>query len=439
MKKINIAFMTLLLVFGFFTMQSCTKDESPTPVVKHTATIPVATSPVVGSDGTVVFTGTTVDLKWAYENNGQPVVWDVYFGTTKDPALLQKGVSGSSKTVTVADGNTYYWKVICTDDAGIKTTSDIFKFTAVNGTNPKMTVNLGTTTNVKTAIGVDLTADQVVDLRFLILNKITGETVATINEAKKANEVYRGFTSLPDGEYLLAVNIASTMNFGSINAPLLLSLSLKFDQLGIIDSTLYFPNVMTNVNSCAYYRTNLATVVKVGSEYTVTSTVSYWVDPIADPTELVGTWDGYDADPSWPSEVVSSIISEKLKFTGIGRGWMQDATNGWGEIITKEYPISMNYNYCAGTLTIPNQKIQETTYKGEAQLPYYISGTGTFDMSGDYPAMLIKYDFNQPGGGGTIARYFGVPYFTLEISLAPPKKGMNNYGKTPGFPILPKR
>jgi len=437
MKKIIIASTTLFLAFGLLTMQSCKKDESPTPIVKYTAAIPVATSPVVNTDGTVFFTGTTVDLKWAAENKGKAAVWDVYFGTSKDPALKQKGVAGTTLTVNVEDGFTYYWKVECTDDAGIKTTSQIFKFTAVNGSNPKLTVNLGVTTNVKTAIGVDLTADEVIDLRFLIVNKETNAIVKTVN-AGKANEVYREFASLPDGNYLLGVDIASTLNFGSINKPVDLSLSLKFAQLGVIDTTLAFPNVMNNVNSCSIYRTYLATVVKVGSLYTVASTVSYWSDAVTNPTALVGTWSGYDADAAWPSEVTSSIVSGALKFTGIGRGWMQDPTNGWGEVITKQYPISMNLNYCAGTVTIPKQKIMETTYKGDAQPAYSISGSGTFDMSGDYPSMIIKYDFIQ--GTTTIAKYFGLPYFTMEISLAPGKKSPIGSGNiVPAFPILPKR
>lgn len=432
MKKIIIALMTLLLVFGLFTMQSCKKDESPTPVVKYTATIPVAVAPVVSSAGTVLVTNSSVDLKWSAENKGTAAVWDLYYGTSKDPALLAKGLTTMSKTVEAKDGITYYWYVVCVDNAGIKTTSPVFKFTAVDGSNPKLTVNLGCTTNVKTAVGVDLTADQVVDLRFLIINNITGEITTTVNSGK-ANEVYRGFAGLPDGEYLLAVNIASTLNFGSINAPVSLSLSLKFDQLGIIDSTLYFPSVMTNVNSCAVYRTNLATVTKVGSEYHILSTVSYWVDPIADPTALVGTWSGYDADQGYPSEVVSAITT-KLVFTGIGRGWMQDA---WGEVITKEYPITMAFNYCAGTLTIAKQKIMETTWNGAPQTFYSIQGSGTFDMSGDFPSMLIHYDFIQGSTG--IAQYFGLPYFTLEISLDPGKKSPISSSNGSSFPIHPKR
>ena len=64
--------------------------------------------------------------------------------------------------------------------------------------------------------------------------------------------------------------------------------------------------------------------------YTVAEELDYWQDASTDPSLLVGTWQGWDADAGYPSEVVSSITSDVLKFKGIGRGWMQDA---WEEVI----------------------------------------------------------------------------------------------------------
>lgn len=126
MKKISITFVTLLLVCGLFTINSCKKDKT-TFTTYNTAALPVALSPVVGADGTVSFTGTTVDLKWSAENKGPAASWDVYFGTSKSPGLFQSGVTQPSVTVTVADGNTYFWKIITTDANGIVTTSDTYK------------------------------------------------------------------------------------------------------------------------------------------------------------------------------------------------------------------------------------------------------------------------------------------------------------------------
>lgn len=437
MKRKHIIVVILLVFSGMFTMQGCKKDESPTPVVYKAFTVPTGTtSPAPSAAGTVKFTGTTVDLIWASEGSGAANNWTVYFGTGKAPALFQSGVTAQKLTVPVVDGQTYYWKVETVDAKGVKTSSAVNKFTAVDGSNPKMKMSLTTTTDILSSIGLDLEADDVVDLRLLIQKK-SDLSIVDVIDVGYANEDFAGFADLEDGEYVFGVDILSTINAGDVNAPVSLSLALKFSQLGIIDSTLYFPDVMNNVNSCDLYRTQLATVTKVGSSYSVVSSVSNWASPDADPNSPVfaGTWGGFDADLGYPSEVVSEIVAGKLKFTGIGRGWMQDA---WGEVITKEYPITMNFNFCAGTLIIPKQKIMETTWKGDAQPAYSIQGTGVFDLSGAYPSMLIHYDFVQ--GTATIAQYLGVPYFTLEISLDPGKKRPINTGaKGSSFPIHPKR
>lgn len=431
MKRKHIIIVALLVFSGMLTMQGCKKEDQPTPVVYKAFTVPTGTtSPAPNASGTVKFSGSTVDLVWSSEGSGNADNWTVYFGTGKAPALFQTGVTAQKLAVPVVDGQTYYWKVETVDSRGIKTSSAVYKFTAVNGSNAKMKVNLATTTDVASAIGLDLEADDVVDLRFYVLKKSDLSIVETI-DVGYAHEEFSGFADLADGEYILAVDILSTIDAGDVNAPVSLSLSLKFAQLGIIDSTLYFPNVMNNVNSCDLYRTHLATVTKVGSVYSVVSSVDYWISPDADPNSpaLVGIWSGFDADLGYPSEVVSEIITGKLKFTGIGRGWMQD---WWGEVITKEYPISMNFNFCAGTLIIPRQKIMETTWKGDAQPAYSIQGNGIFDLSGDYPTMTINYDFIQ--SGASIASVWGSP-FTLEISLAPGKKSpISSVSRKSAFP-----
>lgn len=436
MKKLNIAFVTLLISFALFTMQSCKKDDT-TFTTKYTAAQPVATSPVVRADGTVFFTGTTVDLKWSADNKGSgSVTWDLYFGASKSPALLQSGLTAPSKTVTVEDGITYYWKVVTTDAEGIKTTSETFKFTAVNGSNPKLVVGLTCATDILTSIGVDLIADDVIDLRMVILKKSDMSVVATVNAAK-ANEIYRNFQTLADGDYVIAVNIASTLYAGDLNSPITLDLTLKFTQLGMIDTTLEFPSVMTNEFICSLYQTNLATVKKVGSAYTIERALSYLVDN-SDDASLVGTWGGWDADPSFPSQVVSAITGGKLLFDGIGSQWMLDL---WGETILTHTPIEFTFNYCEGTFTIPNQQIMTTLWNGDEQPPYFIEGSGTYDLSGTFPVITIKYDFIQPDGGGAIAKYFDMPYFEAGLTLDPAGKGVISKSgvKGKGLVIKPSR
>lgn len=421
MKKISITFVTLLLLCSLFTMKSCKKDNT-TFTTEYTAAQPIALSPAVGADGTVFFTGTTVDLKWSADNKGPAASWDVYFGTSKSPALFQSGVSQPSVTVTVSDGITYYWKVISTDANGIVTTSETYKFTAVNGTNPKLTVNLNVTTDVLSAIGVILEPDKVVDLRFLILKKSDMSIVGTVDDGF-ANEVYRGFQTLPDGEYVLGVDIFSTINAGTINAPVNLSLQLKFVQLGVIDTLLDYPNVMTNANPCNLYRTYLSTVKKIGSAYTITRTVSFLKPEIL-------TWKGDDA--TFPSQVTTTASCTSKTMTGLGFGWMLD---WWGEVIISGGTLT--YTSTATTITIPLQAYCKTTYLGAAQPAYSIQGTGTIDNSGAYPVWTIHYDFKQ--GNTFIAQYlldnaaWPTNYFEAIITTNP-AKGVANYVLRPDKP-----
>ncbi len=407
MKLRNIYFVTLLIAFGLFTFQSCTKSELPVNV-KYTAAQPTSILPVVRADGTVFFTGNTIDLKWAAETKGGQSVWDLYYGASKSPALLEKGLSATTKSVTVEDGVTYYWKVVTTDAQGITTTSDTYHFTAINGSNPKMTVNLKCETDVLSAIGVDLAADDVVDLRLLILKKSDLSVVDIIDDGSSA-EVYRGFLGLPDGDYVLGVDIYSTIYAGDLNSPITLSLSLQFAQTGMIDNKLEYTNIMTNENPCSKYRTYLATVKKVGSQYTVDREVSYM-----EPSTI--TYQGTDAT-DWPSEVTSIEDCTKKTMTGLGFGWMHD---WWGETIVSGGTLT--YTVSGNTLTIPLQKYCKTTYGGKVQPEYSISGTGTLDNTGAYPVWTIHYDFIQSGQSiATVSMDYGwpTPYFEAILTTNP--------------------
>lgn len=414
MKNKYLILILLLGLSGIFTMQSCTKQKEPTPVVYKTSTGPVAKSPVVRSDGTVFFTGTTVTLSWTSQNTAtNSKGWNLYFGTTENPPLYKTGLTQMTLAVPVSDGQTYYWKVDITDDNGVKTTSQVFSFTAVNGSNPDMTINLNVTTDVLSKVGIDLTADQVVDLRFLILNK-SDMSIATIVDDGYANEEFDGMGSLPDGQYVLGVDIYSTKNFGDLNVPIDLSLSLVFNQLGITNQTLDFPNVMTNANPCSLYRTYLANVTKAGSTYAITKAVSYL-------TPAVLTWKGWDGDVSagnnFPSQVTTTSSCTGKTMTGLGFGWMLE---WWGETIISGGTLS--YTVSGNTITIPLQKYCITTYNGAQQPQYSIQGSGTIDNSGAFPIYNLQYDFIQSGQSiGTISHQYGWPttYFTAKITTNP--------------------
>src|SRR5665647_1932242 len=410
MKRKNIILAILPIILAIFALQSCTKEDSTTFTIHNAFTQPATTSPVVRPDGTVLFTGTTVNLTWTSENKGNNAVsWNVYFGTEASPALFQSGVTAQTIAVPVEDGITYNWKVEIVDANKVKTTSEVYTFTAVNGTNPDINIDLTVSTDVKTAIGLDKTADQVVDLRFLVLKKSDMSIVATIDDGA-ANESYSDFGTLPDGDYVLGVDIYSTINAGNFNKVLTLSLSLQFDQLGMINQKLDFPNVMDNAHVCSLYRTYLATVKKVGSQYTITSTVSHVPEQF--------TWKGTDTfdddtKESYPSQVTTTINCAGDKtMTGLGFGWM---AGYWGEKITSGGTLV--YTVSGTTITIPLQKYCKTTYNGAAQPEYSIQGTGTINTSGAFPVWTIHYDFIQ--GGTSLAAYMKYPYFEAIVTTNP--------------------
>lgn len=413
MKKNIKALAMLPIIMALFAIQSCKQESNVTPTVENAFTQPVATSPVVRADGTARFTGSTVTLAWSSEAaGGDAQSWDVYFGTNSTPPLYQSGVKQTSLTVPVEDGKTYYWRVVVKDARGIITDSYFpgyqnFSFTAVNGLNPKMDVNMTTTTNVATAIGMDLAPDDVVDLRLLVIKK-SDMSVVDIIDNGASSESYGGFGDLADGEYLLATDIFSTKNFGDFNAPVSLSLSLNFQQLGIIDTTLNFANVMTNEYPCPLYRTYLAKVVKAGPAYTISSNVSYMAPPVL-------TWLGDDA--TYPSQITTTESCDAKTMTGLGFGWMLD---WWGEII--QTGGTLTYTISGNTITIPLQPYCTTTYKGAVQPAYSIQGSGTIDNSGQYPVYHIQYDFIQSGASiGEISNQYGWPttYFEATITTNP--------------------
>jgi hypothetical protein len=403
MKRKNIILVMLLVLAGLFTMQSCNDDIASTVIAEQAFTQPEIISPVVRADGTVLFTGSTLNLTWKSVNPGDPEKWDVYFGTTENPPLYKAAQTAQTLTVPVVDGQEYFWKVVVVDANGVATKTPVNSFIAVNGTNAEMVVDLSVTTDVLTAVGLNLTADKTVDLRFLVLKKSDMSVVATVDDGAAA-ESYDGFGELADGEYVLGVDIYSTINAGDFNKPISLSLALLFDQLGMINEKLEFPKVMTNVNNCSLYRTYLATVKKAGSKYTISKSISYLAPAVV-------TWTG--KDDVYDSKVTTTESCAGKTMSGLNAGWMLDY---WGEIITSGGTLS--YTTTATTITIPLQKFCKTTWKGAAQPEYSIQGTGTIDNSGAKPIYTIKYDLIQ-SGKTILTTDNGVPLGYLQAVISP--------------------
>lgn len=430
MKRKNIILVSLLILSGFFAIQSCKEDEA-TIEVKQAFTTPVATSPEVRADGTVLFTGSTVDLKWNSVNTGgDPVSWDVYFGPGKQPALYQTGVTTNQITVPVVDGQKYYWRVEIKDRRGIVTSSEINSFIAVNGLNPKMTISLTATTDINAQMGLDYTADKFLDLQLIFLNKSDMSVVTTV-DAGNASEVFKAIDEFADGDYLIVAKLVDELDFGDIKKLVTIDLFLHFEQLGMINTILEFPKVMNDVNIGGTFQTVLCEVNKVGPVYTIKKAVATYLGNLQVPQVFIGKWNGGDADDDgspFRSHIIGSVANNTLYLDSLNLEWM---FGWWGEVVIKEYPIAVNFNYNAGTLTIAQQKHLETTYNGAPQYPYYVKTvatslkTSTFDLSGAYPVMNIYYDLIQDNKSiATICTSYGWPhkYFTATITLDPAGK-----------------
>lgn len=72
---------------------------------------------------------TTQTLTWQGSDVDNDIVnYDVYFGTTPNPSTLLRNTTITNTDVTVAAGNTYYWRVITIDSEGNSSESEIFQF-----------------------------------------------------------------------------------------------------------------------------------------------------------------------------------------------------------------------------------------------------------------------------------------------------------------------
>lgn len=112
---------------------------------------------------------------------------------------------------------------------------------------------------------------------------------------------------------------------------------------------------------------------------------------LTDLNDLVGSWAGFD---SWnyPTEVVTSLDGEKFMIDGLGVGWM---TDWWGEVVVTQLPLIVTMNP-DGTLVIDEQDYMTTTWNGDPQPAYSVSGTGKWDNC--KKTLLIDYVFIQGGG-----------------------------------------
>ena len=71
----------------------------------------------------------TVVLRWGSSDpDGDTVVYDVYFGTTADPAILIADTNATSVLLPVERGTTYYWRIVAQDEHGASSSGSVWSF-----------------------------------------------------------------------------------------------------------------------------------------------------------------------------------------------------------------------------------------------------------------------------------------------------------------------
>lgn len=103
-----------------------------------------------------------VFLSWnAYDEDGDTVTYDIYFGTNPNPSLIKQNVPVETfQPITefeLSYNTYYYWKVVAKDTKGAQTSSDVMVFkTQMPPNNPPVTPSNGWPSNV-TNMPLDLT------------------------------------------------------------------------------------------------------------------------------------------------------------------------------------------------------------------------------------------------------------------------------------------
>ena len=73
-------------------------------------------------------------LSWADSDpDGDPITYDVYFGTSSNPPLVKSGINSKSYRVSnLANSKIYHWKIVAKDDHGHVTVGPVWNFTTIS-------------------------------------------------------------------------------------------------------------------------------------------------------------------------------------------------------------------------------------------------------------------------------------------------------------------
>jgi uncharacterized protein (TIGR02145 family) len=93
--------------------------------------LPSDPNPQSGSNNTSIYT----NLSWTCSDpNGDQLIYDVYFGTSSSPTLINSGQSETTYNLeNLNESTTYFWKIVATDDQSNTTLGEVWQFTTSAG------------------------------------------------------------------------------------------------------------------------------------------------------------------------------------------------------------------------------------------------------------------------------------------------------------------
>ena len=73
--------------------------------------------------------GSNIDLTWnTTDEDGDPLIYDLYFGTDENPPMHLEGYEKTVYSISIEAGNSYYWKIVSKDNKGGVSIGPIWNF-----------------------------------------------------------------------------------------------------------------------------------------------------------------------------------------------------------------------------------------------------------------------------------------------------------------------
>jgi hypothetical protein len=263
--------------------------------------------------------------------------------------------------------------------------SETVTFNIANLTDGDLVVGMdwNASSTVTDNYGKEIGAYDLGDLRLLLTD---GTSILDGADGAVA-ETYTLVANAPDGVYYIVADFYTAMDI-----PADLDITLTFDQVGTMNNvTSTFPSAINTNFNCANNFVTLTKITKVGTNYTLSDVGVNNIDSQAVSWGGIDTYDYYAPD-GWDSKITTGVDCGGKLIKGLNAEWM---VNVWGESIESEALVYYTVD-ASGTITIPLQELFTTSWNG-APYDYQVSGTGTYDDSGDVPVIHLEYILQQDG------------------------------------------